>query len=68
VSGPDRERVLHELSRAPTSGTSRGELAILMLDVDDDAVTEAVEDLVQSDQIVTTVRNGLPRYHPIGGA
>jgi hypothetical protein len=68
VSGPDRERVLHELSRAPTAGISRGEFAILMLDVDDDVVTEAVEDLAQSGQIVTTACDGILRFHPIGGA
>lgn len=64
----DRERVLSELSRAPTTGVSRGELAILMLDVEDDDVTKTLDALMQSGQILTSRRNGLVRYHPIAGA
>jgi hypothetical protein len=37
------ERVLSELGRTPTNGLMRGELAILVLDVDDDAVTDPMK-------------------------
>jgi hypothetical protein len=68
VSWNLRDRVLTELSRAPTTGVTRGELAILMLDADDDLVTQALDQMQASRQAVTTMRDGpfgrLLRYHP----
>ncbi len=50
------DRIRRELGRSPTTGTTRGELAILLMDVDDDDVSLALYDEVDADRVVVGVQ------------
>jgi hypothetical protein len=67
VTPEHADRVPGELGRAPTTGITRAELAILMLDVVDDVVSQALDELVRSGQVSTSRPDGpsgsLVRYH-----
>jgi hypothetical protein len=65
------QRVPAELGRVPTTGLTRGELAILRLDVHDvhdDLVGQALGDLLRRGRALTTVSDiafgRLVRHHP----
>jgi hypothetical protein len=59
------QRLHSELGRVRRTGITRGELAILMLDVDDDAVTESLTALLRSGQVTTDARDDLVRYRQV---
>jgi hypothetical protein len=65
MSRSHTERVLSELDRAPIIGITRGELAILMLDVDDDSATDALGALLRSGEVTATARDDLVRYRRV---
>lgn len=56
-------RVRRELLRAPTGGLTRGELAILMIDVDDDLVSLALEKEIAAGRVVDGWAAGKIRYY-----
>ena len=59
------QRLLSELGRVLGTGITRGELAILMLDVDDDAVTESLAALLRSGEVTTDARDDLVPYRQV---
>jgi hypothetical protein len=65
VSREYTQRLLSELGRVRGTGITRGELAILMLDVDDDAVTESLAALLRSGEVTTDARDDLVRYRQV---
>ena len=68
MSRNHRDRILTERGGSPTVGLTRGELAILILDVDNDLVTAALGQLERRGLVVTSTRTGgfggLFRYRP----
>jgi hypothetical protein len=65
VSREYAQRLLSELGRVRSTGITRGELAMLMLDVDDDAVTESLAAFVRSGEVITDARDDLVRYQQV---
>jgi hypothetical protein len=65
VSREHAERLLSEMGRVRATGITRGELAILMLDVDDDVVTESLAVLLRSGEVATDARDDLVRYRQV---
>lgn len=63
------ERIHRELRRAPRGGLTRGELAILLIDLDDDEVIDALEAEIDADRVVSGVSGPamLVRYYLAGG-
>jgi hypothetical protein len=61
--GSGGARIRRELLRAPTGGLTRGELAILMIDVDDDLVSLALEREVDAVRVAEGWATGLIRYY-----
>lgn len=59
-----QQRLYRELVRAPIGGLTRGELAILLLDLDDDTVSAALHAEVVAGRVLSSERQGLVRYHP----
>lgn len=49
------ERIRRELRRAPGGGITRGELAILLIDIDDDEVSVALEAELNAGRVIDGV-------------
>jgi hypothetical protein len=56
-------RIRRELYRAPTGGLTRGELAILLIDVDDDEVSTGLEREIAAGEVVQGWAAGHVRYY-----
>jgi hypothetical protein len=56
-------RIRRELYRAPTGGLTRGELAVLLIDVDDDEVSAGLEREIATGDVVQGWAAGMVRYY-----